>query len=604
VLGDALEDASVDTRRAALEAAKLLRGDAGPILLERSRHERVPELRLAVVEALAAAGRIDGDEFLRLATDVNESETLRVAAARALASSETASEFLVLLLDDSRALPGVVAIALTALGRHGRVSASTLEQWSSNTDVEIRVAVAAVLGMGKVSVPRLDAWLIEMLDAKDVRLVRAAVEAIAARKIFAATELLALYKTHEDLRSQILSALTAVPFAPALDVYLDGLAASSPDARRRSAAALLALRSQIVDELVQRAENQQVSRAALPRVERVVSLFEPIVKWRVIGPFPREAPAGIGGNTSIDFSQELFGAGGTRVAWRSVSGGAPYGTVDLDTFFDGVSKSSTFGFDKNNANRINAFAHAIVDSPTERDALVLLGSSGSIRIWVNGENAYRRRNRAGRAFDPEEDLVRIRLRRGTNQIMVQSHAGIGRWRFSVRVSGGDQALDLSLISTGNHREELRSTALNYRGDPDRGWALFTRKDGPQCGRCHVVRGQGGSLGPNLMGFAKKYDRAEAIASILEPTARLTTGYTSVVVATNEGEVLTGLIRNESATFLALVDAEGNEKRIPKASIVQRQLSQVSIMPEGLVDSLSGEEFRDLVDFLMSLDGPE
>jgi len=54
----------------------------------------------------------------------------------------------------------------------------------------------------------------------------------------------------------------------------------------------------------------------------------------------------------------------------------------------------------------------------------------------------------------------------------------------------------------------------------------------------------------------KYDRAEAIQSILDPSARLTQGYIPVIIATNEGQVLSGLIQNETAMHVEIINANG------------------------------------------------
>ena len=98
----------------------------------------------------------------------------------------------------------------------------------------------------------------------------------------------------------------------------------------------------------------------------------------------------------------------------------------------------------------------------------------------------------------------------------------------------------------------------------------------------------------------KYDRAELIRSVIEPSNRIATGYQPVLLTTTGGKVMTGLIRSETDSEVELVDAEASVSRIPKADIEERRLSEVSVMPKGQVDTLTPVEFADLISYLESL----
>lgn len=56
----------------------------------------------------------------------------------------------------------------------------------------------------------------------------------------------------------------------------------------------------------------------------------------------------------------------------------------------------------------------------------------------------------------------------------------------------------------------------------------------------------------------------------------------------------------AADHLELVDAEGKTVRIAKDDIDDRRVSDVSIVPVGLGDTLSREEFADPISYLLSL----
>ncbi len=68
----------------------------------------------------------------------------------------------------------------------------------------------------------------------------------------------------------------------------------------------------------------------------------------------------------------------------------------------------------------------------------------------------------------------------------------------------------------------------------------------------------------------------------------------------DGKVLTGLVRSETETEIELVDADAQGDSIPKDQVEERRVSDVSLMPKGLVDTLTPVEFADLISYLQSL----
>jgi putative heme-binding domain-containing protein len=150
-------------------------------------------------------------------------------------------------------------------------------------------------------------------------------------------------------------------------------------------------------------------------------------------------------------------------------------------------------------------------------------------------------------------------------------------------------------------DELRRFALDHPGDARNGEAIFFGAGGAGCGQCHSAGGRGtASIGPDLTGLASKYDRAEVIRSVLEPSSRIATGYQSVVVSTRAGKMETGLLRAETDHFFELADSEARIKRIPKTDVELVRAGNVSVMPARSAEMLSPADFADLIGFLMSL----
>ncbi len=148
-------------------------------------------------------------------------------------------------------------------------------------------------------------------------------------------------------------------------------------------------------------------------------------------------------------------------------------------------------------------------------------------------------------------------------------------------------------------DALRRAAMNSGGNAQRGKVLFASA-ALKCATCHKVHGSGGDVGPDLSQVGGKFDRTHLIESILDPSAEITQGFHATVLETKAGQVLTGIVKGESATALTLLDAEGKQFVVPLRDIVSRAVSKVSLMPTGLVDSLTPAQFTDLIAYLGSL----
>jgi putative heme-binding domain-containing protein len=140
-----------------------------------------------------------------------------------------------------------------------------------------------------------------------------------------------------------------------------------------------------------------------------------------------------------------------------------------------------------------------------------------------------------------------------------------------------------------------------QGDPARGEALFRRAD-LQCLNCHAVAGAGGLVGPGLESIGASAQVDYLIDSILQPNKAVKEGYHSIVVATDDGRVLTGIVQLRTDEELVLRDADGREVRLATASVEAEKPGE-SLMPAGLTDAITRSELVDLVKFLSSLGRP-
>ena len=78
------------------------------------------------------------------------------------------------------------------------------------------------------------------------------------------------------------------------------------------------------------------------------------------------------------------------------------------------------------------YAYATIESPSARTVRALLGSGGSVRVLINGVEAFRRGGSTQLAVD--DDTVYIPLIAGTNRLLVKISGGdSGDWGFSLRL---------------------------------------------------------------------------------------------------------------------------------------------------------------------------
>jgi putative membrane-bound dehydrogenase-like protein len=141
------------------------------------------------------------------------------------------------------------------------------------------------------------------------------------------------------------------------------------------------------------------------------------------------------------------------------------------------------------------------------------------------------------------------------------------------------------------------------GDAAKGHDVFFRTGTNSCSSCHRVQGRGQWIGPDLSTIGVKYGRDKLITSILSPSAAISHSFRSVVVALADGRSVTGLPVEESADRLVLKTADGERAAIDLRSVEDRKTSDVSLMPEGLAQTMTDQELVDLLEYLSTLKQP-
>ena len=86
--------------------------------------------------------------------------------------------------------------------------------------------------------------------------------------------------------------------------------------------------------------------------------------------------------------------------------------------------------------------------------------------------------------------------------------------------------------------------------------------------------------------------------MLDPSAIVGKDYRATIIETKNGQVVSGLIQKETDSAVTLRTINDTIV-VAKADIEERKLSELSIMPEGQLNTLTPDEVRDLVAYLGS-----
>ncbi len=139
------------------------------------------------------------------------------------------------------------------------------------------------------------------------------------------------------------------------------------------------------------------------------------------------------------------------------------------------------------------------------------------------------------------------------------------------------------------------TTLRFQGDAPNGKKLFTAL----CATCHQLFGEGSTLGPELTGADRK-NVDWLLSQVVDPSAFIRPEYVNHNVEMKDGRSLTGLIAEQSASALTLLDAQNQRTILNRAEVKEINASAISLMPEGLVESLTPQQVRDLFAYLQSV----
>jgi putative heme-binding domain-containing protein len=118
-----------------------------------------------------------------------------------------------------------------------------------------------------------------------------------------------------------------------------------------------------------------------------------------------------------------------------------------------------------------------------------------------------------------------------------------------------------------------------------------------CATCHTLFGQGGKIGPDLTG-SQRSNLDYLLENIIDPSALVAPAYKMSTIALADGRVLNGIVIDQSGPTLT-VQTPTERLIVNRSDVEATRKSDLSLMPDGLLDVLPESEIRDLFAYLMS-----
>jgi putative heme-binding domain-containing protein len=174
----------------------------------------------------------------------------------------------------------------------------------------------------------------------------------------------------------------------------------------------------------------------------------------------------------------------------------------------------------------------------------------------------------------------------------------GKLRPGARV---EKTQDFPALMTAAQSQALAGTFAKFRalaqksGNLTHGQQLFATT----CQTCHSVGGQGGQIGPVLNG-AGALGIDALLRNILTPNAAMEPGYRVFRLELKDGDVLDGIHVSEDEDAFVLRRPNSQDLRVSRRDVLRSHYTKLSMMPEGLLETLKPEDVSDLFTYLKGL----
>lgn len=123
-----------------------------------------------------------------------------------------------------------------------------------------------------------------------------------------------------------------------------------------------------------------------------------------------------------------------------------------------------------------------------------------------------------------------------------------------------------------------------------------------CFSCHRLNMEGGAVGPDLTSAPGKFSPRDLLEQIIDPSKEISDQYGSLVFTLDDGNVVMGRIVNmkEDTVLVNTNMMDPNALTpVPRNRIKAMEASRMSMMPPGLVNTLTEDDILDLLAYLLA-----
>jgi putative heme-binding domain-containing protein len=141
-------------------------------------------------------------------------------------------------------------------------------------------------------------------------------------------------------------------------------------------------------------------------------------------------------------------------------------------------------------------------------------------------------------------------------------------------------------------------------DFEQGKAMFSATT---CKGCHTMLGQGGAAGPDLTQIGTRFSPKDLLEAIVDPDKTISDQYAATQFSLKNGTSIVGRLVNEDKLAYYVSQnpyAPESLEKVLKKNVSSTKTSNVSMMFQGLINSLNEEEFKDLMAYLISAGNPK
>jgi len=345
---------------------------------------------------------------------------------------------------------------------------------------------------------------------------------------------------------------------------------------------------------------ESVSKVFAEMLPKSLGPKQPITEAWAVGPFSDERRQ-FNVNHAPEQGPINLAAKHGSIAWKKVN-----------------AAGKTFEFDSllGKSNDSSSYIYFRVESNKTQPAAMFLGAQ-LVRAMQNGTVVWE--TSSGRAFAPDADRVPLTLQAGSNDFLIRVHSNsrpmlqvsfeaasplhvtlpdpLDSEQLADRLRQSKDAKDLMEIPPQFAAEDWEKRRA--AGSIEKGRKLF---DTLGCSKCHSATPDSpGGGAPSLVDAGKRFTVPYVVESILLPSKVVSPLFRGTVLQTNDGNLFSGLVVNETADQLDMRMSDTTLKTFKKSDIKARKTEDRSPMPQGLVRT--PDELQDVLAYVMR-DRPE